>query len=251
MSRLGSLPPRDLERLSAYLDGDLPPREAENLRARLVTEPELRQALDELKQVVSAVRGLPEIRVPRNFTLRPADVARPTAAYSYLRFATVLATALFVLTTALRTLSGISFPMGAAAPVAQIAVEGQQEMFRDVAGTSEPTTEAAVALEADEAPPAAPATQTPADTIVTTPAQGAAGIPSPAPTATSSAPSLAFGAETGALPLEGPADETAGADALRAAQVAPPADPLVVAQWILAAGVLLLAVLTVLSRRRR
>ena len=251
MTRLGSLPPRDLERLSAYLDGDLRSQEAENLKARLGREPELRQAFDELQQVVSAVRGLPQMRVPRNFALRPADSARPASrAFPYLRFATVLATALFVLTTGLRTLTSGSFSMGAAAPLAQLPVGGgQQELFRDAVGTSVPTSEAAAAGEV--APAAAAATQTPLGTIVTTPTQGPAGTPSALPARTSTAPSLVYGAEAGALELEGRLDETAGSDGVRTAQVAPGVDPLTVAQSVLGAGALLLLVLTVRSRRRR
>jgi anti-sigma factor RsiW len=41
MSRLDHLAPRDLERLSAFLDGDLAPQEAASLRARLEVDPEL------------------------------------------------------------------------------------------------------------------------------------------------------------------------------------------------------------------
>ena len=247
MTRLGSLPPRDLERLSAYLDGDLPPQDAKNLEARLGREPDLRQALDELRLVVSAVRGLPEVRVPRDFTLRGADVTRPASkAFPYLRFATVLATALFVLTTGIRTVSSVSLQLGAAAPAVELSAEGQQELFRDAAGTSVPTSEAAAVGEVAAA--GAAATQTPVGTIVAPPTPGPAGTASAAPAGTSAAPSLVYGAETGAL---GPSDETAGADAVRTARVAPPVDPVVVAQAVLGAGALLLLVLTVRSRRRR
>jgi hypothetical protein len=183
--------------------------------------------------------------VPRNFTLRGADVTRPASkAFPYLRFATVLATALFVLTTGIRTVSSVSFQLGAAAPAVQMSAEGEQELFRASAGTSEPTSEAAAV---GEVAPAAAATQTPVGTIVTASTQGPAGTPSPVP----SAPALAYGAETSAPGLEGMLDETAGADAVLAARVAHPVDPVVVAQAVLGGGAILLLVLTVRSRRRR
>ncbi|HHH82746.1 MAG TPA: hypothetical protein ENL35_07135, partial [Chloroflexi bacterium] len=57
---IGRLPPRDLEALSVYLDGELTPRERVKLEARLEANPELRQALEELRLVAGALRELPQ-----------------------------------------------------------------------------------------------------------------------------------------------------------------------------------------------
>jgi len=253
VSRLDRLPPRDLERLSAYLDGDLDPREAARLHARLESEPELRLSLDDMRQVVTAVRGLEEVRAPRNFTLRAADaVRRREPGFAYLRFATVLATALFVLTTAVRTLSVVPLQFGAAAPVAESATTAALEMFADIAGAALPTSEAP--LEAEAPPPAAAAIPVPAGTAAPAPTLGGVVVPSPAPSATgcpSCVPSLAYRQEAGE-DQAGKTTETDEEEIARAAQIpGGPTGALAVAQWVLAVVVVVLAVLTVRARRRR
>jgi anti-sigma factor RsiW len=151
VSALSRLPSRDLERLSAYVDGALAPREQAALDARLAHEPDLRQGLDELRSLKAAMASLPERRVPRDFTLRDAHVARRTAGtlFPALRFATALASVLFVLTTAVRLLP---FPatLGASAPQAEVAAEFQAEPEATPA-----SLEAGAELRA-EAPAAAP-----------------------------------------------------------------------------------------------
>lgn len=59
----------DLERLSAYLDGELGPSESSRLEARLRDEPTLRQVLHELSGTVDLVRSLPAAPSPRDFRL--------------------------------------------------------------------------------------------------------------------------------------------------------------------------------------
>src|SRR3989338_8072522 len=51
--------PRDLDRLSAYLDGQLSASEKARLEARLRSEADLREALDGLRRGQTALRGLP------------------------------------------------------------------------------------------------------------------------------------------------------------------------------------------------
>lgn len=63
---------RDLELLSAYLDGALTHRERETLEQRLVQESVLREALDDLRANVALMRRLPRLKAPRDFTLDPA-----------------------------------------------------------------------------------------------------------------------------------------------------------------------------------
>lgn len=73
---------RDLEQISAYLDGQLPPKERERLETRLLTEPELAETLEQLKRTRALLRALPKVHVPRNFTLSPQAV-RPRPAQSF------------------------------------------------------------------------------------------------------------------------------------------------------------------------
>ena len=62
---------RDLERISASLDGQLSPEEAARLEQRLAVDPQLRQTRDELLRTRSLLRRAPVHRAPRNFTLTP------------------------------------------------------------------------------------------------------------------------------------------------------------------------------------
>lgn len=69
--------PQDFDRLSAYIDDQLAPGEKAALEQRLGREPELRSALHELRLTVNALRGLPQVKPPRNFTLTPAMAGLP------------------------------------------------------------------------------------------------------------------------------------------------------------------------------
>src|SRR5258708_5867857 len=69
---------RKLELLSAYLDGALSSSERTQLEARLQQEPDLRAALDDLRQTVQLIRAVPKLALPRNFTLDPAKYRRRT-----------------------------------------------------------------------------------------------------------------------------------------------------------------------------
>ena len=124
MSGLGGLSPKDLERLSAYVDRALPPSEMAEVEARLRADPAFRRAHEELRQVVVAVRALGEVRVPHNFTLRQVDVGRRSSfGYPVLRLATALASAAFVLLSGLRLLG----PLGSQVAMAPMASEPQAE----------------------------------------------------------------------------------------------------------------------------
>jgi anti-sigma factor RsiW len=80
-----SLPARDLERLSAYLDGQLSDSDRNDLLGRLQGEPSLARALEELRRVREVLRALPPVRLPRNFTLTAemAGRARPRASRGF------------------------------------------------------------------------------------------------------------------------------------------------------------------------
>ena len=116
---------RDMENLSAYLDGVLSDRERSRLEARLSSDPSLQTALDDLRSVRSVLRQLPRRRVPRNFTLtmQQAGVRQPIPrAVPFLRLASALTGILLFLSLTTWVLPRLSF--GAAATVAeQTAIE--------------------------------------------------------------------------------------------------------------------------------
>jgi len=94
---------RDVEKLSAYLDGQLKPSEVARLESRIQTEPQLASILQDLRQTRSLLRQLPQRRAPRNFTLTPKMVGQKPPlprTYPVFRLATVLATLLLFFTFA-------------------------------------------------------------------------------------------------------------------------------------------------------
>jgi anti-sigma factor RsiW len=94
---------RDVEKLSAYLDGQLKPSEITRLESRLQSDPQLASVLRDLRQARGLLRQLPQRRAPRNFTLTPQMVGqKPPLPRSYpiFRFATALATLLLFFTFA-------------------------------------------------------------------------------------------------------------------------------------------------------
>ncbi|MGA7192741.1 MAG: hypothetical protein WBW94_03855 [Anaerolineales bacterium] len=112
--------PRDLELLSAYLDGQLNPSDSARLESRLASDESLRTALDNLRSTRSLLRQLPSRRAPRNFTLTPrmAGIKPPTPrAVPIFRFASALATFLFIITFVINGLISLSAPSFAAAPL--------------------------------------------------------------------------------------------------------------------------------------
>jgi hypothetical protein len=116
--------PRDLELLSAYLDGQLAPSDSARLETRIASDPSLRLALDNLRATRSLLHQLPARRAPRNFTLtsQMAGIKPPVPRIvPVFRFATALATFLFIITFVVNGLISLSAPVssayGAAAPM--------------------------------------------------------------------------------------------------------------------------------------
>ena len=231
MSRLGRLAPKDLESLSAYVDGVLSARAQAGLEARLQADPELRLAVAELRSVEASLAGLPQRRAPRNFTLREADVGRHARrpALPYLRFATIVASALFVLTSAVRSLSLPVLQM-ASAPAPQFAAEVQGEMEPLIAAT-----QAGDELRV-EAPAAAALEEGLADALAPV------STPTLAPTACPECPTsfATATAETGVSSNEAAAE---------AGREAPAIAPLAAAQWLLALAAIVFGLLTLRARR--
>lgn len=109
---------RDVEQLSASLDGQLSQAEKTRLKARIRSDPALAAALENLRQARAILRRMPIRSLPRNFTLTPkmAGIKPPlphlVPAFSW---ASAVAMLLFVLSLGTTLLGKISF--GAAAPM--------------------------------------------------------------------------------------------------------------------------------------
>jgi hypothetical protein len=92
---------RDVELLSAYLDGQLSPSDSRRLESRLASDQNLQAVMDDLRTSRSLFRQLPQRRVPHNFTLttKMAGLKAPEPrVYPVFRLATLVAALLFMLT---------------------------------------------------------------------------------------------------------------------------------------------------------
>lgn len=113
---------RDIENLSAYLDGQLSASDAAQLESRLKTDSELASVINDLRAARGILRKLPARKAPRNFTLTRQMVGlKPPLPRTYplFRFATAFAAILFVMSFSVNLLSPfVSFGAPAAAPAA-------------------------------------------------------------------------------------------------------------------------------------
>ncbi len=147
---------RDVELLSAYLDGQTSPSDSTRLEARLKTDPELASALDALHASRTLLRRMPKRRAPRNFTLTPQMVGRKPPlprSYPVFRFATVMATVLF----ALSFLTNQTARLAASAPEAEYGIGGGAAteapmMAVEPAATEPPATQPPASLDVTESP---------------------------------------------------------------------------------------------------
>jgi hypothetical protein len=108
------------------VDNQLPAGEKARLEARLAREPELKAALAELRLTVRALRSLPTVRPPRNFTLTRAQAEAHTRTrfqvFPVLRLATAFAAFAFVLVVASDLFSVQRLAAPAAAPEVALSV---------------------------------------------------------------------------------------------------------------------------------
>ena len=149
---------RDVEKLSAYLDGQLKPSEIARLESRLHTEPELASVLKDLRQARGLLRKLPQRRAPRNFILTPKMVGQKPPmprTYPTFRFATVLATLLFFLTFATNFMAPRLVPTAMTNPYLGYGGGGgggdaEPELAMEAAPAEEPAMEAPAAPEAED-----------------------------------------------------------------------------------------------------
>ncbi len=167
---------RDLELLSSYLDGQLKASDSNRLEARLKTDPELASALSDLRAARTLLRKLPQRRAPRNFTLTRKMVGQNPPlprAYPFFRFATAIATLLFIFSVGLNSVSTLrpAYGMGGGGG-------GAPEVQSYAAATQAPATQAPAAeaplLAATQAPTEAPTFLAPMAPMPTQTAESAA-----------------------------------------------------------------------------
>jgi anti-sigma factor RsiW len=115
----------DIEQISAYLDGQLDQSQKTRLVARIVKDPDLAEALEQLRQVRALLQQTPHRRSPRNFTLTPkmAGIRPPVPrVVPALSWASAIAMLLFIFTFGFNLLAQGGF--GAAAPRASDLYSG-------------------------------------------------------------------------------------------------------------------------------
>ncbi|MEK6255883.1 MAG: hypothetical protein N2C13_01025 [Chloroflexota bacterium] len=89
---------KELEMLSAYLDGELSDQDNKGIQARIQANAELNAALENLRKTRALLRQTPLAKAPRNFTLTPEMVgSRSTAGrlFGTMRFVSAMAMILF------------------------------------------------------------------------------------------------------------------------------------------------------------
>ncbi|MCC6259533.1 MAG: hypothetical protein IT311_01620 [Anaerolineales bacterium] len=142
---------RDLEQLSADLDGQLNPAESARVKSRRQADPELASAYEDLRQAKNILHKLPVRKAPKNFTLTRKMVGlKPPLprAYPTFRFATAFATLLFVASLAVNNFSKVNLSYSAAsAPMLGVGQGGgAPDNFNLPMATEAPAaTEAAIA----------------------------------------------------------------------------------------------------------
>jgi len=116
----------DAETLSAYLDGRLSAADTRRLEGRLVSDPGLKSALDDMRLSRRLLGTLPRRRAPHNFTLTPLRkdlrAPEPRAVWG-LRFASMVATLLLLASFALNSVAPLAPETLASAPLAASGYE--------------------------------------------------------------------------------------------------------------------------------
>lgn len=132
---------KDWIQISAYLDEKLSTAEAVRVNSRLASDPEFKQALNEIAYTRRMLWSLPKVRAPRNFTIAPEKVIAPVRQpwlQPALSFVSIAATAALVILFAGSYLLGGSknaSPMVAQAP--EMSAELAPDAVNKAAG--EPT----------------------------------------------------------------------------------------------------------------
>ena len=148
---------RDIELLSAYLDGELKPSELAKMESRLKSDPELESEMKSMRATRTLLRKLPSRKAPRNFTLTRKMVGQNPPlprTYPVFRWATIAATLLFFFSIGINSFSTQMASQQVAFGIGGSGGGGDAESFAEQA----PAMEAPAAEE-----PAAPA---PAEELV-------------------------------------------------------------------------------------
>jgi len=159
---------RDVEQLSAFLDGQISRAEQARLEARLKADPALAAALEDLRQSRALLRRTPKRRAPRNFTLTPkmAGIRPPVPRLvPALSWASAVAMLLFVCTLGTSLIGQLSF--GAGAPMMASAPDNTGPRYGIGGGPA--ATEAPVAATEAAIDETALATPTPEASLMTIP----------------------------------------------------------------------------------
>jgi anti-sigma factor RsiW len=116
---------RDLEQISAYMDGSLDSRASAQLAQRVNTEPEFARALKGFEDTRALLRHAPQRRVPRLFTLTPQMIGQAAPRHAWNSYGLVSAAAsLLLVLTFIGDFSINGLPaIGAVAPAADGAAE--------------------------------------------------------------------------------------------------------------------------------
>jgi hypothetical protein len=132
---------KELEQLSAYLDGQLNETEKKQIETRLAQEPELREAYEGLRKTKLLFSRIRRVRAPRSFALTPemVQVRKPKRSFTTsLRWATSLAAILLVVVFGAEIFLGNPFMARSAEPSAEVyleSMEAETDMANDAASS--------------------------------------------------------------------------------------------------------------------
>jgi hypothetical protein len=142
---MSGISPRDIERLSAYLDGALQPGERSQLDQRLRAEPALAAVLKDLEGTRALLRRVAQRRAPRSFTLTPAmawgERKRVIGGWNSFNLVSAVATLMLIVVLAGDLWAGGLLQLGGAAPAAEEAPQAFLAQEADMKASETPTGE--------------------------------------------------------------------------------------------------------------
>lgn len=128
---------KELEQLSAYLDGQLNETEKKQIETRLTQEPELRETYEGLRKTKLLFSRIRRVRAPRSFALTPemVQVRKPKRSFTTsLRWATSLAAILLVVVFSAEIIFNKPFMARSTAPAENVmleSIEAESDMAND------------------------------------------------------------------------------------------------------------------------
>lgn len=182
---------RDLELLSAYVDGELSDREAAALEQRLRHEPALSAALEDMRATIALLNKLPSLKAPRNFTLDPARFRRPAPWWSRL----FTLTNVLQLSGALGTVVSVMLIIGALLLNGMVDQNAKTQDAAQPAGVQAPTNEPQVEESASPLLEEAAPSEMPQVALVPTEASAPAATPPMEAAPQDESTAIAYGGE--------------------------------------------------------